>query len=148
VAELLAARFGDLDPLLAASAEALEEIEGVGPVIAQKVAAFFADERHLGEISRLRELGVHWERSEPRTSSAREGPLAGKTFVLTGTLPNLSRAEAGARIEAAGGKLTGSVTKKTHFVVAGDAAGGKLAKARELGVPILDEAELRALLDA
>ncbi len=147
VAELLAARFGDLDPLLTASAEALEEIAGVGPVIAQKVAAFFADQRHLAEVSRLRELGVRFERSEPRGSSVREGPLAGKTFVLTGTLPNLSRAQAGARIEAAGGKLTGSVTKKTHFVVAGDAAGGKLARARELGVPLLDEAGLLELLN-
>jgi len=146
VAELLAARFGDLDPLLEASVETLEEIEGVGPVIAQKVAEFLADERHRHELSRLRELGVRWARTEPRATAAREGPLAGKTFVLTGTLPTLSRAEAGARIEAAGGKVTGSVSKKTDYVVAGEAAGSKLAKAQELGVAVLDEAGLLALL--
>jgi DNA ligase (NAD+) len=146
VAELLAARFGDLDPLLEADAEALEQIEGVGPVIAQKVADFFADERHRHEVSRLRELGVRWPKTRPRTSAAREGPLSGKTFVLTGTLPTLSRTEAGERIEAAGGKVTGSVSKKTDYVVAGEAAGSKLAKAQELGVAVIDEAGLLALL--
>jgi DNA ligase (NAD+) len=147
VAELLAARFGDLDPLLEADVETLEQIEGVGPVIAQKVAGFFADARHRHELSRLRELGVRWPRTKPRTSAAREGPLAGKTFVLTGTLPTLSRAEAGERIEAAGGKVTGSVSKKTDYVVAGEAAGSKLAKAQELGVTVIDESELLALLE-
>jgi DNA ligase (NAD+) len=147
VAELLAARFGDLDPLREASVETLEEIEGVGPVIAKKVADFFADERHREELSRLRELGVRWPRTEPRPGAAHEGPLAGKTFVLTGTLPTLSRTEASERIEAAGGKVTGSVSKKTSYVVAGDAAGSKLAKARELGVAVLDEAGLLALLE-
>jgi DNA ligase (NAD+) len=146
VAELLAARFGDLDPLLEADVEALEQVEGVGPVIAQKVADFFADERHRHEVSRLRELGVRWPKTKPRTSAAREGPLAGKTFVLTGSLPTLSRAEAGERIEAAGGKVTGSVSKKTDYVVAGEAAGSKLAKAQELGVAVLDEAGLLELL--
>ncbi len=146
VAELLAARFGDLAPLLAADAAALEEIDGVGPVIAQKVAAFFADETHQRELARLLALGVHFEKSAPRSAALPEGPLAGKTFVLTGTLPTLSRAEAGARIVAAGGKLTGTVSKKTHYVVAGEAAGSKLAKAQELGVAVLDEAGLLALL--
>jgi DNA ligase (NAD+) len=146
VAELLAARFGDLDPLLEADAEALEQIEGVGPVIAQKVADFFADARHRAEISRLRELGVRWPKTKPRATAAREGPLTGKTFVLTGTLPTLSRSEAGERIEAAGGKVTGSVSKKTDYVVAGEAAGSKLAKAQELGVAVIDEAGLLALL--
>ncbi len=146
VAELLAARFGDLDPLLEADLETLEAIDGVGPVIAQKLVDFFADERHRHELARLRELGVRWPRSEPRETGAREGPLTGKTFVLTGTLPTLSRAEAGARIEAAGGKVTGSVSKKTSYVVAGEAAGSKLAKAKELEVEILDEAGLLELL--
>jgi DNA ligase (NAD+) len=147
VAELLAARFGDLDPLRDASVEELEEIEGVGPVIAKKVVDFFADERHREELSRLRELGVRWPRTQPRRTAAREGPLAGKTFVLTGTLPTLSRSEASERIEAAGGKVTGSVSKKTDYVVAGEAAGSKLAKAQELGVAVLDEAGLRELLE-
>jgi DNA ligase (NAD+) len=148
VAELLAARFGDLAPLLAADAAVLEEIDGVGPVIAQKVAAFFEDETHRRELARLLELGVHFEKTAPRGTAAPEGPLAGKTFVLTGTLPTLSRAEAGERIIAAGGKVTGTVSKKTHYVVAGEAAGSKLAKAQELGVAVLDEAGLIALLEA
>jgi len=148
VAELLAARFGDLDPLLDATAEALEAIEGVGPVIARKVADFFADEGHRHEVARLRELGVRWPKTEPRAEAARGGPLAGKSFVLTGTLASLSRTEAAERIEAAGGKVTGSVSKKTDYVVAGDAAGSKLAKARELDVAVLDEAGLLELLGA
>jgi DNA ligase (NAD+) len=146
VAELLAARFGDLEPLLAASVETLEEIEGVGPVIAQKVADFFADERHRHEWMRLRELGVRFEKTKPRETAAREGPLAGKSFVLTGTLPTLSRSEASERIVAGGGKVTGTVSKKTDYVVAGEAAGSKLAKAQELGVDVIDEAGLLALL--
>jgi DNA ligase (NAD+) len=147
VAELLAARFGDLAPLLAADATALEEIDGVGPVIAEKVAAFFADEAHRRELARLLELGVRFERTAPRDTAAPEGPLAGKTFVLTGTLPTLSRAEAGERIVAAGGKVTGTVSKKTSYVVAGEAAGSKLAKALELGVAVLDEEGLLTLLE-
>ena len=147
VAELLAARFGDLEPLLEADVETLEQIEGVGPVIAKKLVDFFADARHRHEISRLRELGVHWPKTKARETAAREGPLAGKTFVLTGTLPGLSRSEAGERIVAAGGKVTSSVSKKTDYVVAGEAAGSKLAKAQELGVAVIDEAGLLALLE-
>jgi DNA ligase (NAD+) len=146
VAELLAAHFGDLGPLMEASAEALDEIEGIGPTIARNVAAFFADERHRDEIARLRELGVTYEKTAPRVAGAREGPLAGKTFVLTGTLPTLSRSDAEERILAAGGKVTGSVSKKTSYVVAGEAAGSKLAKAQELGVAVIDEAGLLELL--
>jgi DNA ligase (NAD+) len=146
VAELLAAHFGDLEPLGQAPAATLEEIEGVGPVIARKVAEFFADARHRHELSRLRELGVRFAKTEPRRAAPREGPLAGKTFVLTGTLPTLSRSEASERIVAAGGKVTGTVAKKTDYVVAGEAAGSKLAKAQELGVTVIDEAGLLALL--
>jgi DNA ligase (NAD+) len=145
VAELLARRFGDLDPLLAASADELEATEGVGPTIAESVARFFADPRNRAEIERLRELGVRWEKAEP-ASAPREGPLAGKTLVLTGTLPVWSRGEAKRRIEAAGGKVASAVSKKTDYVVAGADPGGKLRKAEELGVPVLDEAGLRALL--
>jgi len=115
-------------------------------VIAEKVVAFFADVRHRQELARLEELGVRFEKTAPRASAAREGPLAGKTFVLTGTLPTLSRAEAAERIAAAGGKVSGTVSKKTHYVVAGEAAGSKLAKAQELGVAVLDQAGLLKLL--
>ncbi len=146
VAELLANHFGDLDPLMSATAEELTAVEGIGPVIAEKIVQFFADEDHRSEVQRLRELGVRWERVERRAGAAAEGPLAGKTFVLTGTLPSLSRSEAEGRIEAAGGKVTGTVSKKTSYVVAGEAAGSKLAKAHELGVPVLDEAGLIGLL--
>ncbi len=145
-AELLAARFGDLAPLLEAPVEALEEIDGVGPVIAQKLVDFFADERHRHELARLLELGVRFEKTKPRDTAAPEGPLTGKTFVLTGTLPTLSRTEAGERIVAAGGKVTGTVSKKTSYVVAGEAAGSKLAKAQELGVAVIDEVGLLELL--
>ncbi len=147
VAELLASHFGDLDPLMAATPEELTAVEGVGPVIAEKVARFFADETHREEVARFRALGVRWPAIARRApGAAAEGLLAGKTFVLTGTLPTLSRAEAEVRIEAAGGKVTGSVSKKTSYVVAGEEAGSKLRKAEELKVPVIDEAGLLALL--
>jgi DNA ligase (NAD+) len=149
VAELLAAHFGDLDALMNASTEELTAVDGVGPVIAERVAHFFADETHRAEVARFRELGVRWPRIARREpGAAAEGPLAGKTFVLTGTLPTLARADAEARIKAAGGSVTGSVSKKTSYVVAGEAAGSKLRKATELGVPVIDEAELLAMLGA
>jgi DNA ligase (NAD+) len=145
VAELLAARFGDLDPLAAASAEELEQASGIGPVIARSVADFLADPRNREELARLRELGVEWPRAS-RREAARGGPLEGKTFVLTGTLPGVSREEAKRRIEAAGGKVASSVSKKTSYLVAGDEPGSKLRKAQELGVPVLGPGELEALL--
>ncbi len=145
VAELLAAHVGgDLDALMAAPQEELEAIDGVGPTIAESVVRFFADPRNRTEVVRLVALGVHWPRSERRPRG--EGPLAGKTFVLTGSLDSLTRDEARRRIEAAGGKVTSAVSKKTHFVVAGAEAGSKLAKAQELDVPVLDEAALLELL--
>jgi DNA ligase (NAD+) len=146
VADLLARHFADLDPLMAATAEELTAVEGIGPVIAERIVHFFGDEAHRAEVERFRELGVRWEKLAQRSGAAAAGPLAGKTFVLTGTLPSLSRSEAEARIEAAGGKVTGSVSKKTDYVVAGEAAGSKLAKARELGVSVLDEDGLLQLL--
>jgi DNA ligase (NAD+) len=144
VAELLAQRFGDIDPLLAASQEDLEAIEGVGPTIAESVARFFADSRNLGEVARFRELGVRWEKVEPRLPIA--GELTGKTFVLTGGLEGMTRGEAKQRIQALGGKVSSSVSKKTSYVVAGSDPGTKLAKAKGLKVEILDEAGLEALL--
>ncbi len=146
-AELLASQFGELDALINASAEQLTAIDGVGPVIAERVAHYFADEEHRAEVARFRALGVRWPavaRREPGAGA--EGPLAGKTFVLTGTLQTLSRFAAQERIEAAGGSVTGQVSKKSSYVVAGEAAGSKLRKATELGVAVIDEAQLLALL--
>ena len=144
VAELVAAHFGDLDPLLAADREQLEAIPGVGPTIAESLASFFADPRNREEVERLRAAGVRFERTAP--SRRGEGPLAGRTYVLTGTLAGMSRAEAKGRIEALGGKVVGSVSKKTDALVAGAEPGSKLDRARELGVDVIDEAGLRELL--
>ena len=146
VAELLAGHFGALDPLLAATQEQLEQVEGIGPTIAESVARFFGDARNLEEIERLRELRVEPREQAPRARRVEGGPLEGKTFVLTGTLAGMTRDEAKRRIEAKGGKVTGTVSKKTSYVVAGEAAGSKLERARELGVAVLDQAGLLELL--
>ena len=147
VAELLARHFGDIEPLMAADAEALEAVPGVGPVIAQNLFRYFEDDAHRAEVARLQSLGVRWEKHAPAPAGEpAEGPLSGKTFVLTGTLQGLSRAEAKARIEAAGGKVTGTVSKKTSYVVAGEAAGSKLRKAEELEVEVIDQPALEKLL--
>jgi DNA ligase (NAD+) len=145
VAELLARRFGDLDDLTAASAEELEAVEGVGPVIAESVASFFRDRRNRAEIERLRRLGVRWPRGQ-RAAPREGGPLEGKSFVLTGTLPGLTREEAKRRIEGLAGKVSGSVSKKTSYVVAGEEPGSKLRKAQDLGVPVLGPEAFEALL--
>ena len=139
VAQLLARRFGTMEALLDAPAEAIEAVPGVGPTIAQAVSAFFQEPRNRTLIERLGRLGLTM--TEPR-ATPRGGPLDGKAYVLTGTLPSLSRSEAAALIEAAGGRVSGSVSRKTDAVVAGADAGGKLDKARTLGVEIIDEAEL------
>jgi DNA ligase (NAD+) len=145
VAELLASHFGDLEALVDASREELESVPGIGPTIAESVAGFFADPRNRAEVTRLRELGVHWPAARPARRRG-EGPLAGRTFVLTGTLAGMTRDEARRRIEEAGGKVTGSVSKKTDYVVAGEEPGSKLRRAEELGVAVLDEAGLERLL--
>jgi DNA ligase (NAD+) len=139
VAQLLARRFGTMDALMAASEEEIGEVRGVGPAIAEAVAAFFREKRNAKLVARLKKAGLRMD--EPVTASG-EGPLAGGVFVLTGTLPTLSRTDATKRIEAAGGAVTGSVSKKTTAVVAGDDPGGKLDKAKALGVAVWDEAEL------
>jgi DNA ligase (NAD+) len=139
VAQVLARRFGSIEALAAASPAEIEAVPGVGPTIAQAVAEFFAGEPSRVLLARLTRAGLTM--TEPRTVNT-EGPLAGKAYVLTGTLPNLTRVAATELIEQAGGRVTGSVTKKTAAVVAGDDAGSKLDKARSLGVEILDEAEL------
>jgi DNA ligase (NAD+) len=146
VADVLARHFGDLDPILAASREDLEAIEGIGPTIAESVERFFADRRNRKEVERLRGLGVRWEPTEPAPPG--DGALEGKTFVLTGGLEGLTRAEAKARITARGGKVTGTVSKKTDYLVAGTEPGGKLDRAVELDVEVLDQAGLEKLLSS
>ena len=142
----LARHFGSIDRLMQASEEQLLQVPDVGPVVAQSIHTFFAQPHHREVVEQLRAAGVHWPEHEGANDASASLPLTGKTLVLTGTLPSLSRDEAKALIESAGGKVAGSVSKKTHWVVAGDEAGSKLDKARELGVPVLDEDGLRALL--
>jgi DNA ligase (NAD+) len=144
VADLLAGHFGDLEPLMAADREELEAVPGIGPTIAESVARFFSEERNRREVEALLAHGVRFEAAAPRV--AREGPLAGRTLVLTGSLEGLTRDEARARIEAAGGRVTNSVSKKTDYVVAGADPGSKVRKAEELEIPIVDQAGLEALL--
>ena len=141
----LARHFGNLDALVAADVDALQQVPDVGPIVAECIAEFFAEPHNREVIEQLRAAGVHWAEGEPQGTVA--GALAGKTFVLTGTLPTLSRDEAKALIEARGGKVAGSVSKKTHYVIAGAEAGSKLDKAQALGLAILDEDGLRALLN-
>jgi DNA ligase (NAD+) len=140
----LARHFGSLDALMDADEAALLAVRDVGPVVAQSIARFFAEPHNREGVQQLRAAGVHWTEGAPTAAEA--GPLAGRTLVLTGTLPTLSREEAKARIEAAGGKVASSVSKKTDHVIAGADAGTKLAKAQELGVPVLDEEGLLRLL--
>ena len=141
----LARHFGDIDKLMSASLEQLLEVPDVGPIVAQSVFDFFRQPHHVEVVEQLRAAGISWPAIEGTASDAFR-PLLGKTLVLTGTLPTLSRDEAKDLIEAAGGKVSGSVSKKTSWVVAGEEAGSKLDKANELGVPVLDEAGLQALL--
>ncbi|WKB53245.1 NAD-dependent DNA ligase LigA [Eleftheria terrae] len=141
----LARHFGQLDRIMDASVEQLLEVNDVGPVVAESIHTFFEQPHNREVVEQLRAAGVHWEEGEGAASSAPRA-LSGKTFVLTGTLPSMTREEAKELIEAAGGKVAGSVSKKTDFLVAGAEAGSKLAKAQELGVAVLDEDGLRALL--
>ncbi len=142
----LARHLGSLDRIMDASVERLLEVPDVGPVVAQSIRHFFEQPHHREIVEQLRAAGVQWDEHDG-VADAVPLPLAGKTFVLTGTLPTLGREDAKALIEAAGGKVAGSVSKKTHCVVAGEEAGSKLDKARELGVPVIDEAGLRAVLE-
>jgi DNA ligase (NAD+) len=144
-AQALARALGEMRAIAAASAEDLQRIEDIGPVVAASVRAFFDEARNRELVGRLEEAGLDMGR--PVTREA-EGPrsLEGLTFVLTGTLPSMTRDEARAAIERAGGKVTGSVSRHTSYVVAGEEAGSKLEKARALGVPVLDESELQRLI--
>jgi DNA ligase (NAD+) len=143
-AELLAEEFGSMDALRAATAEELEHVEEVGPRISQAILEFFAQPANQALIETLRKAGVEMTAEKKQRSTQ----LTGLTFVLTGTLPTLTRDEANARIESAGGKTAGSVSKKTSFVVAGEEAGSKLDKAIELKIPVLDETGLLAMLQS
>jgi DNA ligase (NAD+) len=140
----LARQFGSLDRLIAAHEADLLAVRDVGPIVAESIVQFFAEPHNLDVVRKLQAAGVRWPESAGMQQSA--GILAGKTLVLTGTLPSLTRDAAKEMIEAAGGKVAGSVSKKTDYVVAGEEAGSKLARAQELGVSILDEAGLLALL--
>jgi DNA ligase (NAD+) len=142
-AELLAEEFGSVDALMSATAEELERVEEVGPRISQAILEFFAQPANLALVQSLKDAGVDMTAEKKQRSTQ----LAGLTFVLTGTLPTLTRDEAKARIESAGGKTSGSVSKKTSYVVAGEEAGSKLEKALQLKIPVLDEAALLALLE-
>lgn len=150
VAALLVEHHASLESLAAATQEELEGIDGIGPETARGVVEWFAHAPNRATVDALRALGVNTERlpEEPVATAKVEGPLSGKTLVLTGALPTLSREEAKGRILAAGGKVAGSVSKKTDFVVAGESAGSKLQKAEDLGVPVLTEADLLDLLAA
>jgi DNA ligase (NAD+) len=141
-AELLAQEFGSIDAIMAASAEELERVEEVGPRISEAIVDFFARPANRALVEHLKRAGVEMTAEKKQRSAE----LAGLTFVLTGTLPSLTRDEAKQKIEAAGGKVSGSVSKKTNYVVAGEEAGSKLDKAQELKIPVLDEAGLLALL--
>jgi DNA ligase (NAD+) len=143
-AELLSEEFGSIEALRATNAEELERVEEVGPRISQAILEFFAQPANLALIQSLKHAGVEMTAEKKQRSTQ----LAGLTFVLTGTLPTLTRDEAKARIEAAGGKTAAAVSKKTSYVVAGEEAGSKLDNARKLNIPVLDEAGLLALLEA
>ena len=141
-AQLLAESFGSMDALMAASIEELEAVDEVGPRVAQAIQEFFAEERNRELVEKLRQAGLTFTAEKKRKSSQ----LDGLTFVLTGTMADLTREEAKARIEAAGGRVSGSVSKKTSYLVAGEEAGSKLEKAKELKVPVIEQAQLLQML--
>lgn len=145
VADLLAQEFGSIQALATAPVEKIAEIPGIGPKIAESVHEFFSIPENVAVIERLRQAGVVLEEEKPENELPQT--LAGLTFVLTGTLEHFTRDEAGAQLKAMGAKVSGSVSKKTSFVVAGEAAGSKLTKAESLGVPVLDEAALQQILE-
>jgi DNA ligase (NAD+) len=140
----LARFFGNLDALMAADTDRLQQVPDVGPVVAASIARFFAEPHNVEVIEQLRAAGVNWPEGAPAATVS--SPISGKTFVLTGTLPGLTRDEAKDMIEALGGKVAGSVSKKTDYLVAGAEAGSKLDKAQTLGITILDEIQFRELL--
>jgi DNA ligase (NAD+) len=142
-AVFLAEEFGDLDRIATAGTEELQRAEEVGPRVAESICQYFREPRNRELVDRLRSAGLQFEYTSTKVKA---GPLKGLTFVLTGTLPTLSREDATSLIEAAGGKVAGSVSKRTSFVVAGEEAGSKLEKARKLGVKVIDENGLLGMI--
>jgi DNA ligase (NAD+) len=140
----LARQLRSMDALLAATEDDLVEVEGIGPIMARTIVETLSEDRTRELIGRFNEYGLKMEEEAPAAPA--DGPLVGKTLVLTGTLPNLTREDATQRVEAAGGKVTGSVSKKTDYLVAGADPGSKLTKAQQLGTEVLDEDGLLALL--
>ena len=145
-AELLARHYRELPALMAASEEDLQAIDGIGPVMAQYIRHFFMDDANRAVIAALQAAGIHWPAVEAPVIAA-DSPLSGKTVVITGTLPTMTRDEAAAHIARLGGKTSSAVSKKTDYLLAGDKAGSKLEKAQSLGVAIIDEAQLKAWLE-
>lgn len=146
-AQNLAAYFGNLPAIISATTDELVKTPDVGPVVAKRIRDFLDEEHNLDVILRIQELGVHWPDTDP-VQMSEDGAFAGKTFVITGTLPGITRDEAKALIQKEGGKVTGSVSKKTSFLLAGEKAGSKLTKAKQLEITVLDLDGLRALLKA
>ncbi len=146
VAQVLVDHFGSLDALAAASREEMEQIPGIGPKLADSVTDWFARKTNRRVVEKLKAAGVRTVQEQVVVTGPQ--PLDGLTFVITGTLPTLSREQAKALIEASGGRVTGSVSGKTHYLLAGERPGSKLSKAEKLGVKVLDEGELRRLIDA
>ena len=144
-AKELARNFGKLDAIMDATEEQLLAVSDVGPIVAKSLRTFFDQPHNREVVEQLRACGVTWEEGEPAAITAK--PLSGKTFVITGTLPTLSRDQAKDMLEAAGAKVAGSVSKKTDYLLAGEDAGSKLVKARELGVAVIDEQTTLALLE-
>jgi len=142
-AKLLAVHFGSIDNLMNADENQISEIKGIGPIVEQSVYSFFQDDNNIRIINKLKDLGVAFPQLERK---GHEGPLLGKTFVLTGTLEGMSRTQAQIEIEKLGGKVTSSVSKLTSFVVAGADPGSKVDKAKKLGVEIIDEISFKKLL--
>lgn len=146
-AAALARHYGNLEDLVRASDEDLQGVEDVGPVVASRIRAFFSEPHNLDVVSGLQSVGIHWAPGSPGSAdTAKESPLSSKIFVLTGTLPGMTRDQAKDLIEAAGGTVSGSVSQKTNYLVTGDKAGSKLTKAQKLGIPIIDEEGLQKLL--
>ena len=145
-AAALANHFGELSKIMAASEEELIAVPDVGPIVASRIRAFFDESHNRDVIESMQNLGVRWPESEPQATGG-DGPMTGKTFVLTGTLSTMTRDEAKQQIQSLGGKVTGSVSKKTSYLVFGDKPGSKLSKAQALDVETLDETQFQQMLN-